>query len=161
MPKALQRHENVQKQNLIHKTQWIELDSTQAFKSRPCFSIQKWKYVHVKLISTQIMMIQRYLYLKDFLDNRKLCACAHDADVDSYWTRLFFFISVFSTFLFYGMIITLKYNPIWHRLSASNPNWGAGGRRQQFGISLIPLARSKLSLPNRPKENSTVFSTLG
>lgn len=160
MPKALQRHENVQKQNLIHKTQWIELDSTQAFKSRPCFSIQKWKYVHVKLISTQIMVIQRYLYLKDFLDNRKLCACS--------WCRcrlllnkIFFFISVFSTFLFYGMIITLKYNPIWHRLSASNPNWGAGGRRQQFGISLIPLARSKLSLPNRPKENSTVFSTLG
>lgn len=76
MPKALQRHENVQKQNLIHKTQWVELDSTQAFKSRPCFSIQKWKYVHVKLISTQIMMIQRYLYLKDFLDNRKLCACS-------------------------------------------------------------------------------------
>lgn len=109
MPKALQRHENVQKQNLIHKTQWVELDSTLAFKSRPCFSIQKWKYVHIKLISTQIMMKQRYLYLKDFLDNRKLCACAHDADVDSYWTRFFFYFSfLYVPFLGYGMIITLN-----------------------------------------------------
>lgn len=144
----------MQKQNLFHKTQRIDL----AFKSCLCFAIQNWNYVHVQIVSTRIYHDETTISinLKDFLDNRKLCACAHDEDTEQVRFSFLYF-----HFLSCGMIITLKFNTIWHRLSASNPNWGAGGRRRQFEISLIPLGCSKLSLPNGPIENSTVFSTLG
>lgn len=147
----------MQKENLFHKTQRIDL----AFKSCLCFAIQNWNYVHVQIVSTRIYHDETTISinLKDFLDNRKLCACAHDEDVDSYWTSSFQF-SLLSFSELWNDYHT-KFNTIWHRLSASNPNWGAGGRRRQFEISLIPFGCSKLSLPNGPIENSTVFSTLG